>query len=220
MAVIVLGAPGGLLRAETIYLAVIALICFVIFARTRKIHKLSSHEGIKYFRYTFLFFGISSLLKFLVQGYAMTFFSHGPGPAMLPNIELLSALLIVYTHLLATLFLLYSISWKNLGRWKDRSWVVYLAALVPIALLMLTMQPAVYIISQVFLIAYAIGVIHSRPGKKTQMHIIYDLLLLFWMLNILDTMIPNFLVLWQAGIYLASLALFLFIFAKVNKLLR
>ena len=210
---------GPLFGLESLYYLAIAAICFLIYFKTRDILKLSSHEGIKYFRYTFLFFGLSSLIRFLIREYAVTFFMQGPGRTLL-NIELASALLIIYTHMLAALFLVYSICWKNLGRLKNRPWALYFIALIPIALTAMTGQSAVYLVSQVFLIAYGIGVIHSKPHKKkSQMHIIYDLLLLFWMLNILDTIVPNFLVAWQLAIYAASLWLFLMIFGKVHKCL-
>jgi len=71
-----------------------------------------------------------------------------------------------------------------------------------------------------FLLALAFAIIYAsnkvtKNKKTSKMHTIYMLLSTFWILNIVDTFIPNFLQSFQLLIYLASLGIFLSILYKV-----
>src|SRR4030042_110497 len=54
-----------------------------------------------------------------------------------------------------------------------------------------------------------------KKQKGKNLFIIYVLLFLFWVLNIIDILIPNFLQLYQLIIYLISISLFMIILYKV-----
>ena len=47
------------------YGLVISLICFFIVFRTNKLFQLSSHQGIRYFRNAFFFYGIAFFARYL-----------------------------------------------------------------------------------------------------------------------------------------------------------
>ncbi|MBR9681316.1 MAG: hypothetical protein GOV00_00790 [Candidatus Altiarchaeota archaeon] len=184
--------------------------------------KLSAHEGVKYFRMTFLFFGIASLLKLLARHLAISFFFY-PGLLDVSAWALaLGVLGITYTHTMAAFFLLYSITCRSQRtERKLKPWMLHVLAVVISFVILLTKASALYILFQVFVIAYSIGIIHTKTksGKKSQMLVIYELLLVFWMLNLLDTTlaIASF---WQAVVYGLSFTIFLIILYKVWKNLR
>lgn len=207
---------------EALHSGLVALICLVIYLKTRDLQKLSSHEGVKYFRLTFLFFGIASLLKLLTRHLAISFFFY---PGLLDVsmwVLALGVLCITYTHTMAAFFLLYSISWRNQeSERKLKPWMLHIIALTVSSLIILTNASALYIIFQVSIVAYSIGIIHTKfkSGKKSQMLVIYEWLLVFWMLNLLDTTLA-IVSFWQAVIYGISFTIFLVILYKVWKNLR
>jgi hypothetical protein len=57
----------------------------------------------------------------------------------------------------------------------------------------------------------------ESKGKKkgTNIYVIYALLFIFWILNIFEVLIPNFLQFYQLLVYLSSLGVFLTILYKV-----
>ncbi|MGV8151814.1 MAG: hypothetical protein ACP5OG_01935 [Candidatus Nanoarchaeia archaeon] len=57
---------------KMIYAGIIVLICFFIVLRTDRLFKLSLHQGIRYFRNAFFFFGIAFLIRYSVgNGYLL-----------------------------------------------------------------------------------------------------------------------------------------------------
>ncbi|MCX6746632.1 MAG: hypothetical protein NTU63_00685 [Candidatus Pacearchaeota archaeon] len=49
---------------EIIYALMICLICALIVVKTDRFFRLSLHQGIRYFRNAFLFYGIAFLFKY------------------------------------------------------------------------------------------------------------------------------------------------------------
>lgn len=80
---------------KLVFSAMLVLACFIIVLRTHRLFKLTDHEGIRYFRNSFLFFGLAFATRyflnysgFLIVGYEFFLMS-------------------------ACLFLFYSLSWKR-----------------------------------------------------------------------------------------------------------
>ena len=48
------------------YSAIIVFICFIIVMKTDRLFKISSHQGIRYFRNAFLFYGIAFALRYVL----------------------------------------------------------------------------------------------------------------------------------------------------------
>src|SRR5665648_1450 len=53
------------LIVELAYTFIVVFLCFTIYFKTREMYELTKHEGIKYFRSTFLFFGLAYLFRLL-----------------------------------------------------------------------------------------------------------------------------------------------------------
>jgi len=214
---IIVGRPftGIFWGLEAVHSALIALICFLIVLKTREAQQLSAHEGIRYFRRTFLFFGLASLLKLLIRHLALSFFVYPGLLAVADWVVALGVTGIIYAHTMAAFCLLYSIAWKDRG---TQPWVLHLLALGVALIITFTNAAALYIAFQIFMIAYSAGVIHSlgkvKRGRSSQMLVIYELLLVFWMVNLLDTLIPVSPA-WQVIMYLASFGIFVAILLKV-----
>jgi hypothetical protein len=53
---------------ESAYTVIVVLLCGLVAFRLHGLYSLSSHKGLKYFRNTFLYFGISWLIRYLMYG--------------------------------------------------------------------------------------------------------------------------------------------------------
>jgi len=51
---------------KLVYTLIIGLICFFIVLRTHRLFKLSSHQGIRYFRNAFFFYGLAFIMRYIL----------------------------------------------------------------------------------------------------------------------------------------------------------
>ncbi len=175
------------LAVELAYTLIVVFLCFTIYYKTREIYDLTKHEGINYFRLTFLFFGfayisrfISILLKLMVITFDIDFPRHIFG--------IFPLVLIGYFSTMAILSLTYSILWKKLQ--IKHSFLIFnvIAILISgIAFIsrssfILTLSQAVLLIFTSIIIVYYII---SKSGKISRLYILYILFFLFWMVNII-----------------------------------
>jgi hypothetical protein len=85
-----------------IYGLVIGLICITIFLKTDKFFKLSFHEGIRYFRNAFFFYGLAFVVRYFL------------GVLLVPSVDYLFILILFeYFIVLAGFSLFYSLIWKK-----------------------------------------------------------------------------------------------------------
>jgi hypothetical protein len=88
---------------------------------------------------------------------------------------------------------------------------------------LLARTPAVYLVINMIILAFASSVLFiaykdSKNKKKGKnLFIIYLLLFVFWILNVIDILIPRFLEFYQMVIYIVSTLLFMVILYKVLK---
>lgn len=193
-----------------VYSFVIFLICLIVYLETREISKLSSYKGINFFRNTFLFFGISYLLKFILT---LEIFGKGfsfVGEGIFFGVAL-------YAGLMAGLYLVMAIGNKRLPQ-QIGNWIflVHALAILFSVIVLLTNNFLIYLIFQILILIVGIGFLYSN-GKKTSMLIIYQLLLLFWILDIVDVFIPNFFGGLQLIISLVSIGIFILVLYKIIK---
>ena len=81
-----------------IYSIVIAFICFIIVFKTDRLFRISSHQGIRYFRNAFLFYGIAFIFRyFLVVSFPLG----------------LNKILFEFFMIMGGFFLIYSLLWKK-----------------------------------------------------------------------------------------------------------
>ena len=212
---------------EILYSFVIIVCSLMIYFGTKELYELSSHKGIKYFRLSFLFFAIAyffrSFIKFIVMYFNIeTIFNFSPktfgilfGPATM--------FVFMYFSAMAIFYLLYSVMWKKLEKSPNKIYLFHFFAFIISLITIIFMNPFVYLWMNLLLLSCVIFIYYlSRKQSKIKkskhnLHIIYTLLFSFWVLNIIDILIPNFFKTSQLFIYLASIFLFLFMLYKVIK---
>ena len=210
--------------AELFYSFILIVCSLMIYFGTRELYELSSHKGIKYFRYSFLFFAIAFFFRSFIKFVIIYFGAEDilEFPIIFGLAGLLTQFLFVYFSSMAVFYLLYSVMWK---KWNNKSHKIYLfhglaffIALVSI----LSGNPWVYLELNLLLLLVVIFVVytsyqHKNKKKGYNLYFIYFLLSVFWILNIIDTLIPKFFEGFQLFIYLASSGVFLTILYKVLK---
>jgi hypothetical protein len=95
---------------EIAYAFLISLICAVIVFKTDKFFKLSLHQGIRYFRNAFLFFGLAFIGRYIF------------GVLSDMDFDYVSVVQVTFEYLLvmAGFFLLYSLVWKKFESPKEK----------------------------------------------------------------------------------------------------
>jgi hypothetical protein len=212
---------------EIIYSFVIIVCSLMIYFGTKEIYELSSYKGIKYFRQAFLFFAIAyffrSFIKFIllyfnasqildIRHYASGFiFSQ------------LTVGFFMYFSAMAIFYLLYSVMYK---KWNGDSKKIYFFHALAFVIALINMifgSSLVYFGINFLLLIFVILTFFisrkqsKRKNSKHNLHVIYTLLFSFWILNIIDILIPSFFRTFQLLIYLASLGIFFVMVYKVLK---
>lgn len=212
--------------SELFYSFVIIVCSLMIYYGTKELYELSSYKGIKYFRQAFLFFAIAYFFRSFIKFAVIYFNINGIielSPVTFGVTGLLTQLLFLYFSSMAIFYLLYSVMWK---KWNGSSYKIYLFHGIAIAIALvsiLSRNPLVYLGLNIFLLLIVIFVVytsyqHKKNKKKGHnLYFIYVLLSIFWILNIVDTLIPRFFQGFQLFIYLASTLVFLIILYKVIK---
>lgn len=205
-----------------IYAFVIVIASLIIYLTTKELYELSNHKGIKYFRLGFLFFGIAYAFRFLTQ-WVLVQYSYSI--ASLLNPETLGSIalaIFMYANTAGILYLWAGVQWKKIKNQKSAIPLLHIIAAGITILSISTSSLLILLAVQLFIIVVLAVTTYNATKKKKAKHffgtyVIYLLLALFWMLNIIDVLVPNALQTMQLLIYLASLGLFLFIQYKVVK---
>jgi hypothetical protein len=207
--------------AELIYSFAIIVCSLMIYFGTKNLYELSSYKGIKYFRQAFLFFAIAYFFRSIIK-FILIFSEIREIFDFSPRIFGVFALFIfMYFSTMAVFYLLYSVVWK---RWNGSSKKVYLFHVLAFVISFLTValrRMEFHLIINLLLLVFVGFVIyvaykHTRNRKKgRELYTIYFLLFIFWVLNIVDTVVPSFLSTFKLVIYIVSLAIFMLILYKV-----
>jgi hypothetical protein len=175
------------LAAELGYTLIVVFLCLMIYFKTREIYDLSKHEGINYFRITFLFFALAYIFRFLHifsileritfnTDLLMDFFRIFP----------FSLILNGYFSTLAILSLTYSIIWKDI-HFKHPLLLFNAIAILISCIAFISRSPFLLILAQVVLLIFTIAMacyFYIRSRKFSQLFILYVLFLLFWVVNL------------------------------------
>jgi hypothetical protein len=154
---------------KLIYTLIIGLICLAIVLKTHRLFKISLHQGIRYFRNAFLFYGIAFISRYvfsLVRGLS-------EGSARLYG----SAVLIIFEFFLimAGFFLLYSLVWRKLEQGKEHKisslfnlnvGLFYLMAAILTVLDFVWQTYSFMFISQIIIFSYASGVATAKLSES------------------------------------------------------
>lgn len=216
--------PGVII--ELVSSLIIIFSSFIIYAATRELYDLSRHRGIKYFRNAFLFFGLafsfSFLIKFVIYVFQLPVALHFHAEAF----SYLALFVFVYASTIAMFYLLYSVMWKKIEKQYGKydfvlvfHLIAFIVSLASIsareALLLLALQAAVFL----FIAIESYG--NYREFRKergiSSIYMIYFLVFIFWTLNIMIIVIPDFFRLAQLVVYSLSSLVWLMILFKVLK---
>ena len=207
-----------------IYYLLVSIVCFWIFQKTKAAYELTSYEGIKYFRNTFLFFGITTIIKLF-----LSLMQIPAVHALIPmgfDFFILRAgfFVMVYTSSLALIYIIYSIFWKRItGPVLTNAYFINLIALI-IALLSLPERNAfIFLILQSFLFAILIiaSYLTNKQTNKTQKHHlsklygIYFLIFALWLISNFLELITVFSPIFGVLIYIISIIVFFILLDKV-----
>ena len=208
--------------AEIIYAFVIILCSLMIYFGTRELYKLSGHKGIKYFRLGFLFFAIAYFFRSFIKIILFNFDKQeirAIAPILFGSATLF---IFIYFSVMAVFYLLSSVIWKKLDKKSDKIWIFHLTALIISWTLVKSGNSLVwYLLLNILLFGCIIFMVykasHQSKKKGFNLYAIYILLFIFWILNILDILVPSFFQGFQLLIYIASIGVFLMIVYKVIK---
>jgi len=211
------------LGTEIIYSFFIIICSLMIYYGTKELYELSSYKGIKYFRQAFLFFAIAYFFRSFIKVLSLSSDIRDI-PEFVPMIFGQATLFIfVYFSSIAIFYLLYSVMWK---KWNGSSKKVYLFHVISLFIAFLCASargPFVYVGLNVLILLFAgftFYFANKEQGmrhRKNSLYAIYLLLFAFWMLNVLDVLVPMFLEMFKLIIYLFSSGIFLLILYKVLK---
>ncbi len=90
---------------KIIYALIILAICSIIGVRTNRLFKLSLHQGIRYFRNAFLFYGVGFFSRYFLLALASHYHEK--------IFALFSRFLFEFFMIMAGFFLLYSLVWRK-----------------------------------------------------------------------------------------------------------
>jgi|SRR3989344_5425068 len=199
------------------YGIVIGLICLIIVLKTDRLFRISLHQGIRYFRNAFLFFGIGFIIRYLLGAlFSYEFFSYSYYPIF--NI------LFEFFLIMAGFFLIYSLLWKKFEELHEpyrssllniKIVVLYIMTFVLVFLDYIWKTYSLMFFSQIVLFVFAslISIInYIKNGEKYRFLKFYFLAMLLtlsaWTLNALALLYFN----WNQNIIISSYILNVIIF--------
>ncbi|MFA5070928.1 MAG: hypothetical protein WC511_00990 [Candidatus Pacearchaeota archaeon] len=207
---------------ELIYSFVIMLCSLMVFFGTKQIYELSSHKGIKYFRLAFLFFAVAYFARYFIKFFLMAFgvgSLHELSYLFFDPTGILTTFIFMYLSSISVFYLLYSVVWKKLE--DKKIYLVHIAAILIAFVSILSRDGIFLLFVNLFLfIIVSLTFYFARRNSKKKKHTfyaVYMLLVFFWILNILDILIPSFFQGFQIIIYLFSISIFLTILYRVIK---
>ena len=205
--------------SEIIYSFVIIVCSLMIYFATKELYELSKHNGIKYFRLSFLFFALAYFFRSFIK-IILFYFDNLELRLILPTFGNITLLLFVYFSIMAIFYLSYSVLHK---KWRN-PYTIYLFHIIAIlSSLIMTLSGfplSLYLFLNLLLFLFIVYTVYisyhqSKKKKHLNLYVIYLLLSIFWIFNILDILVPNFLQTFQLIIYLFSSGIFLAILYKV-----
>jgi hypothetical protein len=214
------------ISTEILYSFIIIFCSLMIYFGTREIYELSSYKGLKFFRQAFLFFGLAyffrSFIKFILFYFNVKgIFSISP-KLLNPLVSQLTLILFMYFSTMAIFYLLYSVMYKR-WNYEHRIYLFHIIAVVLAIFSVVSRNPLSYLGLNVLLLVFVLFVVYvsyknsKKKVKGYNLYAIYVLLLFFWILNIVDILIPSFFQNFQLIIYLTSSGIFLLMVYKVLK---
>jgi hypothetical protein len=209
--------PARLL-VELSYTLIVVFLCFRIFYKTKEIYDLTKYEGVKYFRITFLFFGLAFLFRFLSVFVMLVGITFDLDISMY-LFRIFPLVFNGYFSTMAILSITYSMIWKEL-QIKHILIVSNAIAIIISGIAFFSRSNILIIGAQAVLLIFTIIAVYSYSISKkiSQIFILYVLFILFWILNLL-TLGPQRFVPFviQTIFQIISIAVIGIIYLKVSK---
>ena len=200
-----------------VYSMFIAFICLIIVIKTDRLFRISSHQGIRYFRNAFLFYGVAFVLRYLLN-------TDGYYGLIKAGFQ--------FFMIMGGGFLLYSLLWKKFERDKEHDSslfnpgiiIFYIFALIIVGLDYLWGGYNFMFLSQIILFFFAS--IISFKNYNTKRHgflklyfIVMVLSFFAWTANFVFSHFFNRLR-WLANVYVLNIIVFLILLYGVIKITR
>lgn len=170
---------------ELIFSTIVIVLALLIYFRTREMYLLTKHKGIRYFRNSFLFFGLAFFFRFFFHLVMMSRIIDFGVPHWI-----MGAVSLTFTSYLSTMaifFLVLSTLWK----YTKSNALLYLAhafAAVIVILVGYFRTPEILGLAQLVLLIFAVVLSYMsyRESKKhSQLFMIYILMFIIWIFEIL-----------------------------------
>jgi hypothetical protein len=212
------------LGTELIYSFVIIACSLMIYFATKELYELSQNKGLKYLRLAFLYFALAyffrSFIKFFTKYFDITRLIEIDPRIIYYNIGQITLLIFMYFSAMAILCLLYSVIHKKWNKFPKIIYVLHALAIIIAISTVVFKNPLIHLTINLILlvsIIFTFQVSKKQKNKKTKnnLHTIYTLMIAFWIINILDILIPSFFKTFQLLIYISSLSVFLAMLYKV-----
>lgn len=199
---------GNRIFLKLLFTIIIGFICFIIVLRTHKLFKLSEHQGIRYFRNAFSFYGLAFILRYLIEIIS----------------PLVTKLVFEFFLIMAGFFLLYSLMWKKFeieGRggysslFNLRIFLFYILTIILVFLDYIWQNYCFMFGSQIILFTYASIISYINYKKSggrgfTGMYSIVMLLnLIAWAANFIASIFLGWYKPIVIGIYALNVIIFL-----------
>ena len=171
--------------SELVFTLIAVAFCFRFFLKTRESYDLTKHEGIRFFRDMFLFFGLSYALRFI---FGLTLASRIAFDIFIPRHLLMPVFMLPlsYFSTMAIMFMLFSSTWKRFEI-KNAVLIGHVIAILLSLVAFMTRSPLVLLILQSVLLVIAViaGFSFTKSHKKfSQVRILYLLTAGLWLINL------------------------------------
>ena len=181
----------GLLKI--IYALAITLICAIIVMKTHRLFRLSFHQGIRYFRNAFLFFGLGFFIRYIFD-------------PIFPQYHLVAKILFEFFLVMAGFFLLYSLLWKKLesskknyysSLWNKNIFIFYLMAFIIVVLDLIWNKYIFMFLSQFIIFSIASLVSYNNYIQKGRQRKFLKFYFLAMVLSLITWLLNFVLVMWM-----------------------
>ena len=211
---------------KLVYTVVIGLICFLIVIKTNRLFKLSFHQGIRYFRNAFFFYGLAFIARYL---FSIIFY-------FTPSEEYFMITKGVFEFFLtmAGFFLLYSLLWKKFepekgsysSLFNKKTIIFYFLSIIIAVLDILWSTYFFMFILQILIFVYTSilsYVKYKRSDKKSFLGLYFFVMILNLIVWLANFIVATFLDWHKSGlisIYLLNVVIFLLFLYAVMRITR
>ncbi|MBN1175113.1 hypothetical protein JXA48_00560 [Candidatus Woesearchaeota archaeon] len=202
---------------------IIAILAIIIFVKTKELASISKKKSISLFRYSFLFFGLAYVLRFLMMTSRVTvslssLFHQFPGMTFL-----IFTPLVIFFSLTAIMTLTSSV----IKKFQDKKHILLYICLISFAISIISFLSQAMIILVIlelilFIVAFVLMYMQNKRirKKRKQLYWIYYLLFLAWLMSLFITIpvrvrIPHEIIIIP---HIISIIVFSIILRKVSKL--